>query len=95
MDFIGSWESALILFSAQLILSWVRAVNILHITKRSLWKGLASTNVLAGAYLLTAALGIRSLYELDPVPLVGYLAGASVGYYLAIRRNSGEFNEEV
>jgi len=87
---LSSWGSALVLFFSQLALNWIRALNIQHITKRSIGKGLASTNVLAGFYLIATALGIRSVYELDPIPLIGYFLGCSLGYLLSLRRPGSE-----
>lgn len=86
MDEIGSWASAAVLFASQLALNWIRALNIEHITKKSLGKGLLSTNALAAVYLITTAFGIRSIYEMDPIPLIGYFAGCSIGYWMAVRR---------
>lgn len=86
MEGLSSWASAVILFASQLALNWIRAINIDHITHKKLGKGLASTNALAGVYLITTALGIRSIYMMDPIPLVGYFMGCSLGYWVAVRR---------
>ena len=86
MENLNSWASAGILFLSQLALNWIRAVNIEHITKKSFGKGLVSTNLLAGIYLITTAVGIHSVYTMDVIPLVGYFLGCSLGYWMAIRK---------
>ena len=75
------WHAALVIFIVQIIMLYLRTINIIYTTKDNIFGAIWSNNGVAITWLLSMTIGMHSMLSGQWQPIVGFLLGGSIGTY--------------
>lgn len=80
------WYAAVIIFITQILMLYLRTINIIYTTKRNVFGAIWSNNGVAITWLLSMTIGMNSMLSGQWQPIAGFLLGGSLGTYWGIKK---------
>lgn len=78
------WVAAILIFTTQLLMLYLRTINIIHTTERNILGALWSNNGIALTWLVSMSIGLNSMLTGQWQPIIAFLMGGSLGTYWSI-----------
>jgi len=80
------WYAAIIVCITQILMLYLRTINIIYTTKRNMFGAVWSNNGVALTWLMSMTIGMNSMLSGDWQPILGFLVGGSVGTYWGLHK---------
>lgn len=80
------WYAALVIFITQILMLYLRTINIIYTTKKNMFGAIWSNNGVAITWLLSMTIGMHSMISGQWQPILAFLVGGTIGTYWGIRR---------
>lgn len=90
MNILSTEVQSIIVFLSQIVFIYLRTVNVKAISEGKLLMAIISGNAQAMAGLISFAIGIYSIIDLNILPVIAYLLGGTVGTFLAMKKTKLE-----
>lgn len=87
------WHSAIIIFITQILMLYLRTINIIYTTKQNIFGAIWSNNGVAITWLLSMTIGMNSMLSGQWQPIVSFLLGGSLGTYWGLIREKKTQNK--
>ena len=78
---LNPWHAAIIVFFTQILMLYLRTINIIYTTNHNIFGAIWSNNGVAITWLLSMTIGMNSVLSGDIQPIIGFLLGGSIGTY--------------
>ena len=79
------WYAAIVVFITQILMMYLRTINIIYTTKGNIFGAIWSNNGVAITWLLSMTIGMNSMLEGQWQPITAFLLGGSAGTYWGIK----------
>jgi len=79
------WISGLIIFASQMVFLYLRTLNVIYTSERKIWLSILTGIGIGLAWLISIAIGVKSVLNLELVPIIGYLIGSALGTWLGFK----------
>ncbi len=80
------WYASIIVFCTQILMLYLRTINILYTIKQDMFGAIWSNNGVAVTWLLSMTIGLNSMLHGQWQPIISYLLGGSIGTYWALKK---------
>ena len=87
------WAS-IIVFISQLVFIYFRTLNVIYTAERKIWPAILTGNAVGLSILLSFSIGTKSVLNGQPIPIILFLLGGSIGTYWGIKQNEKRKNKE-
>lgn len=84
---LNPWYAACVIFVTQILMLYLRTINIIYTTKDDLFGAMWSNNGVAITWLLSMTIGMNSMINGQWQPILAFLMGGSIGTYWGITRD--------
>lgn len=82
---LNPWHAAILVFFTQILMLYLRTINIIYTTNHNIFGAIWSNNGVAITWLLSMTIGMNSMLSGNIQPIVGFLLGGSIGTYWGLR----------
>lgn len=89
------WISALIVLISQIIIFYLRTINIIQTVQGKMWLAILSSSGVNLLGLISMAVGVTSLMNGEWQSIVTLLIGGSVGTYFGMKYESKHKKEKI
>jgi hypothetical protein len=79
------WDAAGLILITQILMLYLRTVNILYTTEHNIFGAIWSNNGVAATWLLSMTIGMNSMLTGQWQPITAFLIGGSVGTYWGMK----------
>jgi hypothetical protein len=79
------WYASILIFTTQILMLYLRTVNIIYTTKHNIFGAIWSNNGVAATWLLSMTIGMNSMITGQWQPITAFLIGGSVGTYWGLK----------
>jgi uncharacterized protein YebE (UPF0316 family) len=76
---LNPWMSALIVFISQFVFLYLRTLNVMYTADRRVFLAILIGVGIGIAWLVSIAIGVKSVLNFEIPPLVAYLVGSALG----------------
>jgi hypothetical protein len=90
MNNLSPESQSFIVFLSQIVFVYLRTINVKAISEEKPFMALLSGNAQAITGLISLAIGIYSIIDLNVLPIIAYLLGGSLGIFLAMKSKKME-----
>lgn len=80
------WYAAIIVCITQILMLYLRTINIIYTTKHNIFGAIWSNNGVAITWLLSMTIGMNSMMSGQWQPILAFMIGGSVGTYWGLRK---------
>lgn len=80
--------SALVVLISQIVFIYLRTVNVIYTAERRLIPAILSGNGIGLAWLVSMSIGANSILKGEPLPIIAFLIGGTLGTYWGIKKES-------
>jgi len=82
---LNPWHASIIVFFTQILMLYLRTINIIYTTNHNIFGAIWSNNGVAITWLLSMTIGMNSMLSGHIQPIIGFLLGGSIGTYWGLR----------
>jgi len=82
----NQYLSSVIILITQLIFIYLRTLNVIYTSEKRILKSILTGNGIGLAWLISISIGANSIMKGEPLPILAFLIGGSVGTYLGIKK---------
>jgi uncharacterized protein YebE (UPF0316 family) len=86
------WYSSILVFITQILMLFLRTINIVYTTKRYMFGALWSNTGVALTWLLSMSIGMNSVLSGQWQPIISFLLGGLVGTYWGICNENKKYD---
>ena len=83
---LNPWYASIIIFVTQILMLYLRTINIIYTSERNIWGAVWSNNGVAITWLVSMTIGMHSMITGDWQPIVGFLLGGTLGTYWGLKK---------
>lgn len=83
---LNPWYASIVVFITQILMLYVRTINIIYTTERNVFGAVWSNNAYALTWLVSMTIGMNSMITGDWQPILSFLLGGTIGTYWAIKK---------
>jgi len=84
----NQYYSALVILASQIIFIYLRTLNVIYTSERRMLATIITGNGIGITWLVSMTFGMNSITEGQPLPILAFIIGGSVGTYLGIKKES-------
>jgi len=81
------WYAAVLIFITQILMLYLRTINILYTTNNNIFGAIWSNNGVAITWLLSMTIGMNSVLTGQWQPITAFLIGGSIGTYWGMKND--------
>ena len=81
------WYAAVLIFITQILMLYLRTINILYTTNNNIFGAIWSNNGVAITWLLSMTIGLNSVLTGQWQPITAFLIGGSIGTYWGMKND--------
>ena len=82
------YYSAIVVLFSQVIFIYLRTINVIYTAERRLLPAILSGNGIGLAWLVSMSIGADSIMKGEPIPIIAFLLGGTLGTYFGIKKES-------
>lgn len=82
------YYSALVVLFSQVIFIYLRTINVIYTAERRILPAILSGNGIGLAWLVSMSIGADSIMKGEPLPIIAFLIGGTLGTYWGIKKES-------
>ena len=75
----------LTLFASQLVFTFSRTMSVRYTAMGRVWGVIISGVFIKGTWLISSYIGVKAMFDKDPVMIIAYVLSGVVGEYIAMR----------
>ena len=83
---LNPWYASIIVFVTQILMLYLRTINIIYTTERNMVGAVWSNNGVALTWLISMTIGMHSMVSGDWQPIIGFLLGGTIGTYWGLKK---------
>ncbi len=80
------WYAAIIVCITQIIMLYLRTINVIYTIERNVFGAIWSNNGVAISWLLSMTIGMSSMLSGQWQPIVGFMIGGTIGTYWGLHK---------
>ena len=82
---VNPWHAAVLIFTTQILMLYLRTINIFYTTKNNIFGAIWSNNGVAATWLLSMTIGMNSMLIGQWQPILAFLLGGTIGTYWGMK----------
>lgn len=86
----NQYYSSLIVLGSQIIFIYLRTLNVIYTSERKMIPTIITGNGIGLSWLISMSIGANSVMEGQPLPILAFLIGGTIGTYLGITKESNK-----
>lgn len=83
------YASVIVLFS-QVAFVYLRTLNVIYTAEKQLIGAIITGNGIGITWLLVMSIGVNSVMKGEPLPIIAFLIGGTIGTYLGIKQKQNK-----
>lgn len=87
----NQYYSAFVILISQVIFIYLRTLNVIYTAERKMLATIITGNGIGLAWLISMSVGVKSIMEGQPLPILAFLIGGTLGTYLGIKKESKKY----
>lgn len=84
----NQYYSSLVILISQIIFIYLRTLNVIYTSERRMLATIITGNGIGLSWLISMSIGANSVMEGQPLPILAFLIGGTLGTYLGIKKES-------
>ena len=84
LETLNTYQITGIIFVLQAVFIYFRTLNVYQIINKNRWGAVLSNTIISTCFFLSLALGIKSMFQGDILPVIAYIIGGCLGTYLGM-----------
>ncbi len=82
----NQYLSAGVILVTQFIFIYLRTLNVIYTAEKRILAAIVTGNGIGLAWLISISIGANAIMKGEPLPILAFLIGGSVGTYLGIKK---------
>jgi uncharacterized membrane protein YqgA involved in biofilm formation len=82
----NQYLSAGVILVTQFIFIYLRTLNVIYTAEKKILSAIITGNGIGLAWLISISIGANAIMKGEPLPILAFLIGGSVGTYLGIKK---------
>lgn len=82
----NQYLSAAVILVTQFVFIYLRTLNVIQTAEKRILSAIITGNGIGLAWLISISIGANAIMKGEPLPILAFLIGGSVGTYLGIKK---------